>query len=200
MPRQSRGRVSQVSEESKKTPDDGRSMPGAADPAADLLGEFAARSVGQRGPGKRSAEFVAKVANAYGMLPGDLLAATLMGGLREYLQAGNPPEGFLAMRARKVAGDLGLKRSEALGMLVGVAKELMPYVHQRQPLAVDADVRAIVFAAVTADGRAAPAVGGRRDLRPADVREKPAITGEGDAASYAARRTPEPTALKEQGE
>jgi len=175
-------------------------MPGAADPAADLLGEFAARSVGQRGPGKRSAEFVAKVANAYGMLPGDLLAATLMDGLRAHLEAGKPAGSYLGERARSLASELAIKRSEALSALLGVAKELMPYVHQRQPLAVDADVRAIVFAAVTADGRAAPAVGGRRDLRPADVREKPAITGPVDAASYAARRTPEPTALKEQGE
>lgn len=192
--------MSQVSEEGKKTLENGRSTPGAAaDPAVDLLGEVAARSVGQRGPGKRSAEFVAKVANAYGMLPGDLLAATLMGGLRDHLEAGKPAASYLGERARAMASELGLKRAEALGALVGIAKELMPYVHQKQPIAVDADVRAIVFAAVTADGQAAPAGAGRRDLRPADVRQKPAISGPVDAASDAHSRTQEHKALNGQG-
>lgn len=195
-----------MSDESKKSADEGRSVShaapggagGGADPARDLLGELAARGPGQRGPGKRSAEFVAKIANAYGMLPGDLLAATLMDGLREHLAGGGKPSEYLQERARTLASTLSINRGEAMGILVGLAKELMPYVHQKQPIAIDVDQRSIVFAAVTSDGLVAAPGSGRRDLRPADVRApiSPMNTAPAIERSDADGRTPEASGLK----
>src|SRR5690606_39224856 len=146
--------------------------PPAADPAADMFGEVA-RGVGQRGPGKRSQQFIAKLSAAYGMLPGDLLAETMMHGLREHIHNGGKPGTFLEDRALKLSRSLQCKKTEAFGLLLGVAKELLPYAHQKQPIAVDIEQRAIVFAAVTSDGQAAAPGSGRRDLRPADVRNSP---------------------------
>lgn len=189
--------MSQVSAESKKSAPDGRlGPPTAAAGGGDLLGEVA-RGVGQRGPGKRSQDFVRKLANAYGMLPGDVLAATVMDGLPEHLAAGGLPGEWLQTRARTLAKALGCKIPEAMGMLLGVVRELMPYAHQKQPMAIDINERSIAFI-VQADAQAgAP---GRRDLRPADVREKPMISGLGDARSDADGRMTDASALKTQEE
>lgn len=184
--------------ESKKSAADGR-LASHTGPAGegDLFGAVA-RGVGQRGPGKRSAEFVAKISNAYGMLPGDLLAATLMHGLRRHVDQGGAPGEFLEARAIDLANSMQTSTSSAMGMLLGVARELMPYVHQKQPLAIDIDQRSIVFAAVTADGQAAGQ--GGRDLRPADVRISPMKSVEAPVRSDADGRTDAATPMKSQEE
>lgn len=188
-----------MSEESKKSEIDGRSASPTA-PAAQgellppAVGEVV-KGVGQRGPGRRSAEFVARLAAKYGMLPGDMLAETLMGGLRGHLEAGGAPGEYLNERAKELAKGLRLDSGEMFDRLLGVAKELMPYVHQKQPIAIDADVRSIIFQ-VDMGGQAQAGPGGR-DLRPADVRISPMKSAGDEAGSDGAGRTPEPTPLKE---
>lgn len=171
--RQSASRVSHVAAESKKDQPEGRSAsptPAApADPRTDLLGEVAARGTGQRGPGRRSAGFVEKIAHDYGMLPGDLLAATLMHGLRRHLDQGGAPGAFLEARAIALAGSMQTTSAHAMGLLMSVARELMPYAHQKQPLLVDVEGKHIVFAMVQPDGASVAPGAGVIDLRPADV-------------------------------
>jgi hypothetical protein len=187
-----------MSGESKKTAEEGRlASPTPAAAGADLLGEVA-RGVGQRGAGKRSQEFVAKIANAYGMLPGDLLAATLMKGLRRHVDQGGDPGDFLEARAIDLANSMQTSTSHAMSMLLSVAHELMPYVHQKQPMAVELDQRSITFVVQAQAGQAQGGGPGGLDLRPADVRETPMKSVDAPARSDGAGRMDAPNTLKKQ--
>lgn len=189
-----------MSAESKKSPAEGRLVSHTPPAAADGLAAVVAQGVGQRGPGKRSQQFIAQVSAQYGALPGDVLAATLMDGLREHLAQGRALGAFLPLRARKLARYIGCEPEEAFDKLMVVSKELLPYLHQKQPIAVDIEQRSIVFAAVTSDGQVAAPGTGRRDLRPADVRNSPMKSVGGAERSDDDGRTGDANALKDQEE
>lgn len=193
-----------MSDESKQSPADGRSASPTGAAGGDAIDQVlagVARGVGQRGPGKRRMQFVAQVAAQYGVLSGDLLVATLMRGLPEYLAKGGELGAFLEEeRAVTLAKALKCDVQEAFGALLAVGKELNPYLHQRQPIASDGEQRSIVFAAVTSDGQVAGPGQGRRDLRPADVRKNPMETVIDHVRSDAGGRTDAPSALNAQEE
>jgi hypothetical protein len=183
--------------ERKKSPSEGRSAApageaaaasGGGDPMRDLLDGLPQRGQGQRGPGRRSQDFVNKLAATYGMLPGDLLAATLMRGLPKHLSAGGDPGDFLEARAIQLANSMQTTTAQAMGLLMGVARELMPYAHQRLPQLIDVESKAVVFAMISPSGQAVPGGGGVIDMRPADVRGA-SIVDETQGRSDGAGRT-----------
>lgn len=169
-----------MSDSNKILPEKGRSAsPTAAaeeDPRADLFGEVAVDQA--RGPGrpagalnKRSDDLRNLLAMRHGATPGELLGATLMGGMRRHLDDGGRLEDWMTARAIEVANELQCSSSYAMTLLLGVAKELMPYVHQKLPLLVDVESKAIVFAMIDDQGRMKQAGQGIVDVRPQDVRD-----------------------------
>ncbi|MCI5045623.1 MAG: hypothetical protein MRY72_13080 [Aquisalinus sp.] len=145
-----------------------------------------------RGPGRplgsknKKARLDQRIEQVYGMRAGDLLAATVMQGLPEWLQAGGDAGDFLAQsRAVEVAEDLDIEVSQAFAMLKGTLESVLPYTQGKMPPVQDADSGAITFQTVMGDGtvsRDRNSVAGR-DLRPADVRAKDAEKQAGSDAS-----------------
>lgn len=175
-----------MSADDKITPENGRSASVTAGPG---------RPAGARN--KRSRELGELIARRHGATPGELLAATLMEGLQAHLEAGQSLGTFMSTRARALAIELGGtdRLAQAVGMLHGLAKELMPYVHQRLPQAIEVDSRTIVFALQAADGQVVEGGMGVLDMRPADLRTG-SRNDENPAGSDAPGRTIEHKPLK----
>lgn len=155
----------------------------AVDQASELPAE---RSVG-RPPGARNKRMDALrqlQETRYGVTVGELLTHTLFDGFQEHVDAGRPPGAFLEERARTMASRLGIERGKAFEHVKAMADDLMPYVHQRLPQAVEVEAKGIMLAIFTPEGGfASPTQGGGLDLRPANVRQAPAIEGEFEVKS-----------------
>lgn len=129
-------------------------------------------------------------ATRYGMTVGELLTATLFDGLTDHLAKGKGAGGFLEERARVMASRLSIDPGKALEHVKAMADDLMPYVHQKLPMAVEIDQRGIMVAVVTPDGGfASPTGGAAIDLRPAQARLGAAIEGDFGVKSDGQRRT-----------
>lgn len=128
----------------------------------------------------------------FGMTVGELLTHTLFDGFNGHTATGGAPGRFMEDRARVMASRLGIPMGEAMKHVLAMAGDLMPYVHQKLPVALEANVKGIMLAVIGTDGGfASPAGGGGLDLRPAQARQGPAIEGEFEAKSDGKRRTDE---------
>jgi hypothetical protein len=107
----------------------------------------------------------------FGMTVGELLTETLFDGFAAHRERGGAPGAFLEERARVMAMRLGIDRGKALEHVKAMADDLMPYVHQKLPIAVEVDQRGIMVAVMSPDGGfASPTGGAAIDLRPAQAR------------------------------
>lgn len=157
---------------------------GGVDQAAGTVGTLmdAEAEPEQRGRGApRKAKRARKDAlRAYaarlGAEPGELMLETVMGGLQAHLETGGKLEDWLEIRSVQLARQLGTKRAVVFGQLVGMLKDLNPYVHQKLPQAVELEGGQVVFAVMGSDGQVdAGARAGVLDLRPANVRHDPVL-------------------------
>lgn len=107
----------------------------------------------------------------FGTTVGELLTETLFDGYNRHIEQGGAPGAFLEERARVMALRLGIDRGKALEHVKAMADDLMSYVHQKLPMAVEIDGRGIMVAVVSPDGGfASPTGAAAIDLRPAQAR------------------------------
>jgi hypothetical protein len=92
-----------------------------------------------------------------GMTPGQQLAELAMVTEKERRDAGSI-ELAMATKARRVAQDLGCETKEAMAILVKGLTELMPYVHQKRPIAVDARVQQLPTMFLANEGDMSPSM------------------------------------------
>lgn len=153
----------------------------------------------KRGPGrplnarnKRMEALAELQEQQFGMTVGELLTHTLFDGFGGHTAAGGEPGRFMEDRARVMAQRLGIPIGEAMKHCLAMAGDLMPYVHQKLPVALEANVKGIMLAVVGTDGGfASPTGRGGLDLRPAQARQGGAIEGDFEVKSDGNSRTSE---------
>ncbi|MEO0606612.1 MAG: hypothetical protein AAFY82_00165 [Pseudomonadota bacterium] len=109
----------------------------------------------------------------YGVTVGELLTETLFDGYAEHKAAGHSAGSFLERRAIGMAIRTGIPIEKCMAHVKAMADDLMPYVHQKLPLAVEVDTKGIAIAVFTPDGGFASHTQGPLDLRPAQARGLP---------------------------
>lgn len=183
------------SDSSEKTPQRQSAAAVSSGADSDKISENSVAAVAERalvaaertergGPGrpkgarnKRSDALRQMQQDKYGLDVGELLTETLFDGYGEFIEQGGAPGEFMAWRAAVLrARTPGVKPKDALALVKAMADDLMPYVHQKLPTAIEVDMKGVMLAVVDAEGAFAShtRVGGL-DLRPADVREPPAL-------------------------
>jgi hypothetical protein len=155
----------------------GFSSPGG-EPVAELMLDAedpAERRVGApKKPARARKDALREYAARLGAEPGELLLATVMQGLQEYLDKGGDLGHWLELRSKHMARSLAISKGDAFKVLQKMLGDAMPYVHQKLPQLVDIDGGQIMFAMMLPDGTLQTgAAGGSSglDLRPADARQ-----------------------------
>ena len=92
------------------------------------------------------------------MTPGQQLAELAMVTQKEIRTAGGL-QGAMTAKARALAVELHCDAKEAMAILIKGLTELMPYVHQRRPIAVDATHQVLPTMFVVAAADMAPQLG-----------------------------------------
>ena len=124
---------------------------------------------------RRSDALRAFQVETYGMAVGELLTATLFDGMAEHVESGDAMGMFMEKRAVAMSIRTGLPIATCLATVTAMARDLMPYVHQKLPMAVEVDSKGIAIAVFTPDGGFASHTEGALDLRPAQARRGPVI-------------------------
>lgn len=127
---------------------------------------------------KRSDALLRYQQERHGTTVGEMLSDALFDGYNHHAESGQPPGLFLEKRAAVMAWRMGISMADALKHVRAMANDLMPYVHQKLPVALEVEGKGIAIAVFTPDGGFAPHTGGPLDLRPAQARHGP-----GDAAA-----------------
>lgn len=130
-------------------------------------------------------------AASLGAEPGELLLATVMEGLQDYLDQGGQMTHWLERRAKMLARALPCRREDAFKLLVKMLGDAMPYTHQKLPLAVEIDDGAVMFAMIGSDGKVISNQRGGLDMRPANVRAPVSISDKTGVKSDGKSRTDE---------
>lgn len=140
---------------------------------------------------KRSDALRLYCSGKFGIEPGELLIETVFREYNEYVALGNDPGMFMEYRAARLSETMGISSEEALKHVEKWMGDLLPYIHQKQPMAVEVDQRTVAIA-FTMDGQnvATPKeLGTGLDMRPANIRMKPSDPS--PEPSDKSRKTPE---------
>jgi hypothetical protein len=119
---------------------------------------------------KRSLDLAKYVeARFAGMTPGQQLAELAMVTRAEISRAGGLQDA-MAAKAVELSRALSCDPKEAMAIVVKALTELMPYVHQKRPIAVDAKVQQLPTMFVVSEGDMAPSLAGApHDDQAADI-------------------------------
>jgi len=109
-----------------------------ASPSAGAVAEPRKRGRPKGSTNKRSADLVSYIEAQYaGLTPGQVSAAIGLVTPRELRAAKGKVIDALVTKAKQLGRDLGIGAAEAWELMRRERSELMPYVHQRRPQAVD---------------------------------------------------------------
>ena len=197
--RQGVGAASSDAESARKIAEiGGFSSPGAAaggEPVAEVLIDAEEPEERGRGAPKKPKRARKDALRAYaaslGAEPGELLLATIMEGLQEWLDDGHALGDWMEQRAIRLARKLPMQRADAFKLLNKMVIDAMPYVHQKLPMAIEVDDGAVMFAMIGSDGKVISNQAGRLDMRPANVREPVLINDKSKQKSDGESRTQE---------
>ncbi len=120
---------------------------------------------------KRSDALRRYCADRFGIEPGELLIETVFHEYNEFILLGHDPGTFIQFRAARLSQTMGLSGAQALATVTGWMTDLMPYIHQRLPQAVEITEKSIALA-FTLDGKNVvnDQVAGAFDMRPQNIR------------------------------
>lgn len=176
--RQSQDGASTGAESAEKTPEFGGFPSPGDEPVAELIMDAEDPAERGRGAPKKPArarkDALRSYAASLGAEPGELLLATVLEGLRPFLDAGGQLGDWMEARSLSLSANLQISRGDAFKLLSKMVSDAMPYVHQKLPQLVDVEGGGVMFAMVLPDGSIQGSANGGAmgmDLRPADVRQ-----------------------------